>query len=391
MNEKNNQNILIPSINKEKFVKINTKITNIFKEYHNIIENYSYEINCIENSVNSLKPKYKLKLKNFIDNQQLLIKELVNIINNLLLSIKIHSNKKSSSKNKKSIKSIIESNNYSSLNILKNNNIIKLKTKNQLNGSLSFLNLKNKKKETKMNQYINKPKEKEKEKEKNEIMSKNSSLNNIFSFSTKNKSFLNNSNSLSDINSISNVNASNNNYKKYKNARASSYMKKINNIRLKLSNYNEEKKEIFNTSFFSNKSKKTEKMRKSGSHKAFDKIPISIPLNNLSNMIKNSRSKTVVPLKLTDFSIKKEKIPYPTFNESVSEEKEKETKTKNGILYIFTDNKKTDMKNIEFDGKYHIAPHRMTKEVLNTSYNILNKFEKKEKRKSFLDKKLNYL
>ena len=58
-------------------------------------------------------------------------------------------------------------------------------------------------------------------------MSKNSSLNNIFSFSTKNKSFLNNSNSLSDINSISNANASNNNYKKYKNARASSYMKKI--------------------------------------------------------------------------------------------------------------------------------------------------------------------
>ena len=287
MYEKNNQNILIPSINKEKFAKINTKITNIFKEYYNLIENYSYEINCIENSVNSFKPKNKLKLKNFIDNQQLLIKELVNIINNLLLSIKIHSNKKSKSKSKKSIKSIIESNNYSSLNILKNNNIIKLKTKNQLNGSLSFLNIKNKKKETKMNQYINKPKEKEKEKEKNEIMSKNSSLNNIFSFSTKNKSFLNNSNSLSDINSISNANASNNNYKKYKNARASSYMKKINNIRLKLSNYNEEKKEIFNTSFFSNKSKKTEKMKKSGSHKAFDKIPISIPLNNLSNIIKN--------------------------------------------------------------------------------------------------------
>ena len=90
MYEKNNQNILIPSINKEKFAKINTKITNIFKEYYNLIENYSYEINCIENSVNSFKPKNKLKLKNFIDNQQLLIKELVNIINNLLLSIKIH-------------------------------------------------------------------------------------------------------------------------------------------------------------------------------------------------------------------------------------------------------------------------------------------------------------
>ena len=121
MNEKNRQNILISSVNKEKFEHVNSKITNLFNEYYNLLGIYSYKIDYIENSINSFKPKHKLKLKNFIENQQSLIKELVNIINNLLLSIRIHSNKKRNSKSKKSIKSIIESNNYSSFNSIKNN------------------------------------------------------------------------------------------------------------------------------------------------------------------------------------------------------------------------------------------------------------------------------
>ena len=374
MNEKNRQNILISSVNKEKFEHVNSKITSLFNEYYNLLGIYSYKIDYIENSINSFKPKHKLKLKNFIENQQSLIKELVNIINNLLLSIRIHSNKKRNSKSKKSIKSIIESNNYSSFNSIKNNSKNNKKTKKYLNDSLSFLSIKNKKKELKINQYINK----KKEKDKNELMSKNSSLTNILSFSTKNKSFLNNSNSLSDINSITNFNVTYNNSNKYKNTRASPYVKKINNISLKLSNYNDKNKEILNTSFFStNKSKKKEKMRASDSNKSFDKIPIKIPLNSLSNMIKNSRTKSVVPLKLTDFSIKKENKHDSAFNEPLSNEKE----SKDGVLYVFTDNNKDNIENIDFDGKYHITPHRMTKEVLNTSYNILNKYEKKGKRK----------
>ena len=376
MNGKNRQNILITSVNKEKFEHVNSKITSLFNEYYNLLGIYSYKIDYIENSINSFKPKHKLKLKNFIENQQSLIKELVNIINNLLLSIRIHSKKKRNSKSKKSIKSIIESNNYSSFNSIKNNSKNKQKTKNYLNDSLSFLSIKNKKKELKINQYINK----KKEKDKNELMSKNSSLTNILSFSTKNKSFLNNSNSLSDINSITNFNVTSNN-NKYKNTRSSPYVKKINNISLKLSNYNDRKKEILNTSFFStNKSKKKEKMRASNSNKSFDKIPITIPLNNVTNIIKNSRTKSVVPLKLTDFSIKKEKMHDSAFNEPLSNEKE----SKDGVLYVFTDNNKDNIENIDFDGKYHITPHRMTKEVLNTSYNILNKYEKKGKGNKFI-------
>ena len=373
-NEINSSNFI--SVNKEKFSKINIKISNIFKDYYNLIDTYSYEINYIENSINSFKPKNKLNIKTFIDNQQLLIKDLVNIINNLLFSIKLHSNKNENSKNKKSIKSIIESNNIN-INYFKNkksdnNSIIKLKEK-QINDSLlSFVDIKKKKKETKMIQYINKPKEKEKI----NLSNKSSSLTNIIT---------NNSNSfLSEINSITNPNAIYKNYNKNnKILSASQCHKKSNTIRLKYSNYNVKKKEILNSSFQSNKSQINEKMKKSDTYKSFDKIPISIPINSVSNMIYKSRSKSIVPLKLTDFSLKKERIPYTTYNDTTSEDVEK----KNGILYIFSDNKINDLKKYDLDGKYHITPHRMTKEVLSNSYNVLNKFEKKRKKDNSLGKR----
>ena len=378
MNNNENHSGILIEINKEKFSKINSKISNVFKEYYNLIDTYSYEINYLEKSINSFKPKKKLNIKHFIDNQQLLIKDLVNIINNLLFSIKIHSNKDNNSNNKRSIKSIIENNNTNinylknkisdnNNNVLKNNNSIKLQTKNQMTQHLSFLNIRKRKKEIKINQYINKPKLNEYNK--NGLSSKNSSISNVISFSTKNKSFLNNSNSiLSDINNIANNNEI---YKNYYKSITSSQLKKENRIRLKLNNI--KKKEILNSSFQTNKSQIKEKMRRSASYKSFNKIPISISANSISNMIYKSRSKSIVPLKISDFSLKKENVPYSSYN---SEDKDK----KKGILYIFTDNKLNNMKNYDLDGKYHITPHRMTKEVLSNSYNILNKFERKRKK-----------
>jgi len=383
MNNKEKYASVLIETNREKFSIVNNKISKTFKEYYNLVDTYSYEISYIENSINSFKPKKKFKIKNFIDNQQLLIKELVNIINNLLLSIKVHSNKEANSKSKKSIKSIIEKNN-TNINYLKNkisetnrqkntdNNMLKLNSKNQFEENISFLNIKKKKKEIKINQYINKPKITENMK--NGFSSKNSTISNIISFSTKNKSFLNNSNSfLSDINNIVNTNPI---YKNENKSTSSPQMKKANKIRLKLTNYNNKKKEVLNSSFQSNKTQIKEKMRKSASYKSFDKIPISISANSISNMIYKSRSKSIVPLKISDFSLKKENIPYSTHFDTASEDKEK----KNGILYIFSDNKVTNMKNHDLDGKFHITPHRMTKEVLSNSYNILNKFEKRRKK-----------
>ena len=383
MNNKEKYASVLIETNREKFSIVNNKISKTFKEYYNLVDTYSYEISYIENSINSFKPKKKFKIKNFIDNQQLLIKELVNIINNLLLSIKVHSNKEANSKSKKSIKSIIEKNN-TNINYLKNkisetnrqkntdNNMLKLNSKNQFEENISFLNIKKKKKEIKINQYINKPKITENMK--NGFSSKNSTISNIISFSTKNKSFLNNSNSfLSDINNIVKTNPI---YKNENKSTSSPQMKKANKIRLKLTNYNNKKKEVLNSSFQSNKTQIKEKMRKSASYKSFDKIPISISANSISNMIYKSRSKSIVPLKISDFSLKKENIPYSTHFDTASEDKEK----KNGILYIFSDNKVTNMKNHDLDGKFHITPHRMTKEVLSNSYNILNKFEKRRKK-----------
>ena len=378
MNNNENHSGILIEINKEKFSKINSKISNVFKEYYNLIDTYSYEINYLEKSINSFKPKKKLNIKHFIDNQQLLIKDLVNIINNLLFSIKIHSNKDNNSNNKKSIKSIIENNNTNinylknkisdnNNNVLKNNNSIKLQTKNQMTQHLSFLNIRKRKKEIKINQYINKPKLNEYNK--NGLSSKNSSISNVISFLIYYKSFLNNSNSiLSDINNIANTNEI---YRNYYKSITSTQLKKENRIRLKLNNI--KKKEILNSSFQSNKSQIKEKMRRSASYKSFNKIPISISANSISNMIYKSRSKSIVPLKISDFSLKKENVPYSSYN---SEDKEK----KKGILYIFTDNKLNNMKNYDLDGKYHITPHRMTKEVLSNSYNILNKFERKRKK-----------
>jgi hypothetical protein len=384
MNNKEKYASVLIETNREKFSIVNNKISKIFKEYYNLVDTYSYEINYIENSINSFKPKKKFKIKNFIDNQQLLIKELVNIINNLLLSIKLHSNKETNSKSKKSIKSIIEKNN-TNINYLKNkisettrqknnnDNVVKLNSKNQIEENISFLNIKKKKKEIKINQYINKPKITENI-IKNGLSSKNSTISNIISNSTKNKSFLNNSNSfLSDINNIVITNPI---YKNYKKSVTSLQMKKANKIRLKLSNYNNKKKEVLNSSFQSNRSQRKEKMRKSSSYKSFEKIPISISANSISNMIYKSRSKSIVPLKISDFSLKKENMPYLTNNDTASEYKEK----KNGILCIFSDNKVKSMKKHDLDGKFHITPHRMTKEVLSNSYNILNKFEKRRKK-----------
>ena len=146
----------------------------------------------------------------------------------------------------------------------------------------------------------------------------------------------------------------------------------------------DKKKEILNTSFQTNKSIKREKSRKSESCKSFDKIPISFSLNSITNIINKSRSKSIVPLKLTDFSLKNERVPYSPFNESNSEE----NNIKNGVLYIFSDNKNNhNLKKYDLDGKYHINPQRMTKEVLSNSYNILNKYEKKMKKDGFVGKR----
>ena len=59
--EENGRNFGYPVIfNKEKYQKTNDKITNIFKDYFTLINSFSYEINYIENIVNSYLTKKNL-------------------------------------------------------------------------------------------------------------------------------------------------------------------------------------------------------------------------------------------------------------------------------------------------------------------------------------------
>jgi hypothetical protein len=96
-------------LNKEEYKKINDKISTSFKDYFYLMKRCSYEINYIEEIINSCFVNKKFKIKNFIENQQLLIKDLVNIINTFS-QIQIYSNREYS-KTKKSMKEIIKNNN----------------------------------------------------------------------------------------------------------------------------------------------------------------------------------------------------------------------------------------------------------------------------------------
>ena len=69
---KNSKYILISQ--KDKYKMTNDKITSLNKEYYNLINSFAYEMNYIEHIINSYYPKKNFSIKDFLDNQQLLIK-----------------------------------------------------------------------------------------------------------------------------------------------------------------------------------------------------------------------------------------------------------------------------------------------------------------------------
>ena len=78
---KNSKYLLISQ--KDKYKNANEKIASLSKDYYALINYFSYEINYIEHIVNSYYPKKNFSIRNFIEIQHLLIKELVVIINQL--------------------------------------------------------------------------------------------------------------------------------------------------------------------------------------------------------------------------------------------------------------------------------------------------------------------
>ena len=78
----------------QKYNDINKKIIKFTKLYFYTKKNHSYQITQIENKLNEYNIKGKVKLKQLLENQQNIIKELIKIINNILKDIRNHENNK---------------------------------------------------------------------------------------------------------------------------------------------------------------------------------------------------------------------------------------------------------------------------------------------------------
>lgn len=72
--------------NSIKYDDINQRIIQEAKTYYKTMKNHSYQLTQIENKLNEYNMKSRIKIKQLLQNQQDLIKELINIINQLLSS-----------------------------------------------------------------------------------------------------------------------------------------------------------------------------------------------------------------------------------------------------------------------------------------------------------------
>ena len=79
-----------------KYDEINRKIVKFTKIYYNTMKNHSYQISQIENKLNEYNIKGEVKINQLLENQQIIIKELIKIINNCLKEIRNNENLKKS-------------------------------------------------------------------------------------------------------------------------------------------------------------------------------------------------------------------------------------------------------------------------------------------------------
>jgi hypothetical protein len=70
--------------NTQKYNEVNNKIIKILKSYFYTMKNHCYQITQIENKLNEYNVKGEVKIKQLLENQQNIIKELIKIINDIL-------------------------------------------------------------------------------------------------------------------------------------------------------------------------------------------------------------------------------------------------------------------------------------------------------------------
>ena len=221
--------------------------------------------------------------------------------------------------------------------------------------------------------------------------SKSSITTNIFS--TKNKSYINNSSSFISCNDINNHN--NNYIRKNSNRSITSYNNK-STIKNKKNIFKySEKNIVFNSELFLNNLndkniKKRTKRSYSLNTNANTNISqdkknnkIKIKSLNLSGIIKTNDSKNSP--KNYDNSSNKRYFPSSVFSDSVSEDIQLNQKKYKNKCNIVKDKKLNNIK-YEVVKYFQISPNRLTKQMLDVSYSKINEYERKRK-KTFLGKR----
>ena len=70
--------------NNNKYDEINGRIIKVTNLYFKVMKNYSFQLTQIENKLNEYNIKNDIKIKQLLQSQQSIIKDLINIINKIL-------------------------------------------------------------------------------------------------------------------------------------------------------------------------------------------------------------------------------------------------------------------------------------------------------------------
>jgi hypothetical protein len=280
----------------------------------------------------------------------------------------------------------IPKNKINTTNSNKKERIIKLNLDhaNNVNGDLSFLNIKiPRKKNIKINQSVKASGEIDNNKVdhnfKNDCSKssiKSSVTTNIVS--TKNKSYINNSSSFISNNDINNVN--NNYIKKNSNRTITSYNNKINLKKKKNSFKFCERNITYNSKSFSTTTNDKNRSTRSNKNNSHNKIKIKYL--NINSIIKNNDSKYYTNINDNSSKRKRKSIQSSVLSDSVSDDIPLIQEKNKSKSQVFKDIKRINNKKYEIVRHFQITPNRLTKEMLNVSYSIINKYEQKRKKTS---------
>jgi hypothetical protein len=103
---------------------------------------------------------------------------------------------------------------------------------------------------------------------------------------------------------------------------------------------------------------------------------------NINSIIKNNDSKYYTNINDNSSKRKRKSIQSSVLSDSVSDDIPLIQEKNKSKSQVFKDIKKINNKKYEIVRHFQITPNRLTKEMLNVSYSIINKYEQKRKKTS---------